>query len=114
MNKKEILIYLVLGVIIISIILTIFLIKNGNYVNKELAQCIGENSELYVQLGCKACEMQEEMFGKNYQYLNIIDCTYEGQKCLNAGITGTPTWIINQEKYRGVQSIEELKELTGC
>lgn len=114
MNKKEILIYLILGIIIISIILIISLLKNGNHADKQLAQCIGKNSELYVQLGCEACKMQEQMFGENYQYLNIIDCTYKRQECLNAEITATPTWIINQEKIKGVQSIEKLKELTGC
>ena len=52
------------------------------------------------------------MFGKNRQYLNTIDCWYEREKCL--GIQSTPSWIIKGEKYIGVQSIEKLKELTGC
>ena len=33
--------------------------------------------------------------------------------CINAGIEGTPTWVINEQKYEGVQTIGELKELTG-
>jgi hypothetical protein len=112
--KKDTKVYLTLVIIIILIIIGIFWIRNNGEVSKELAQCIGERSELYVQLGCKACKTQEEMFGKNYQYLNTIDCLYERQECINAGILGTPTWIINGEKYSGVKSIERLKELTGC
>ncbi len=81
-------------------------------ISKATAKCIGENSELYVQLGCHACTIQEEMFGDNYQYLNIIDCFYEKDKC--SDIQWTPTWIINGEKYEDVQTIEKLKELTGC
>ncbi len=40
--------------------------------------------------------------------INIIDCFYEPEKC--EGITNTPTWVFQGEKYVGVQSIEELKE----
>ncbi len=112
--KKDTKVYLISVIIVILIIAGIFWMKNNGTVSKELAECIGENSELYVQSGCGACKTQEEMFGKNYQYLNTIDCAYERQECLDAGIIGAPTWIINGEKYLGVKSIEKLKELTGC
>ncbi len=114
MTKKDTIIYLILGIMIISIILIILSLKGNGNTSKALAKCIGENSELYVQLGCGACEVQGEMFGENYQYLNIVDCTYDRQECMNIGITRTPTWIINREKYKGIQTIEKLKELTGC
>lgn len=78
----------------------------------EVAKCIGRNSVLYIQLGCHACETQKKLFGESYQYLNKIDCWFEGDKCLD--IQKTPTWIIKGEKYEGVQSIDKLKELTGC
>ena len=101
-------------IILAVIILAYFLIKpnNPSNINEQTAQCIGENSVLYTQLGCHACEIQEEMFGNNYQYLNVIDCFYEKEKCTD--ITATPTWEINEERIIGVQSIEKLKELTGC
>lgn len=108
-KKRWIIILIILGVIILSIIVVS---KRGNNVSEETARCIGQNSELYTQLGCHACKIQEEMFGKNYQYLNVIDCWFERDKC--AGVRYTPTWMINGEKYRGVQSVEKLKELTGC
>ena len=99
-------------VFIVVIISVIIINSKGNDVSKEIATCIGENSELYTQFGCHACQIQEEMFGKSYQYLNVIDCWYEREKCLH--IQYTPVWIINNKKYTGVQSIEKLKELTGC
>ncbi len=102
-------------VIIAVVILAVFLIrKNSNIVSKETAVCIGNNSVIYTQLGCHACEIQEKMFGDNYQYLNQIDCIFEGEKCIQEQITATPTWIINSKKYVGIQSIETLKNLTGC
>ena len=102
-------------IIIAVIILAYFLInKNNPKTPEDVVKCIGENSELYVQLGCHACQIQEDMFRENYQYINKIDCFYERDKCAEEEIEATPTWIINGQKYKGVQSIEKLKELTGC
>jgi len=108
MKKSWITVLIILGVIILSTII----LSRGNGVSQQTATCIGQNSELYVQLGCNACKTQEEMFGENKKYLNIIDCWFERNKC--GEITHTPTWIIQGKRYEGVQSIEKLKELTGC
>ncbi len=78
----------------------------------ELAKCIGEKSTLYVQYGCPHCRTQEELFGEDVNYLNIVDCYYERDKCPN--IQATPTWVIDGKQYLGVQSLDKLKELTGC
>jgi len=80
--------------------------------DEEIVRCIGENSVLYIQLGCHACETQEDLFGENYQYLTVVDCFYEQDICPNIGYT--PTWIIGDERITGVQSIDDLKDLTGC
>ena len=100
---------IILGVIILSIII---LNKSSQKTSEEIAKCIGQKSQLYVQLGCNACKKQEELFGENSKYLNIIDCWFEQEKC--SIITHTPTWIIKEKKYIGVQSIKKLQELTGC
>ena len=83
-------------------------------ITKDVAECIGENSMLYVQLGCIHCEEQKEMFGDNYQDINIVDCFYNRTICADEQISGTPTWVINGEQYVGVQPIEKIRELTGC
>ena len=102
---------IILAIIIFAIII---LNKPLPVTSEEIAQCIGENSVLYTQLGCSHCEEQEELFGDNLKYLNIIDCFYEHEKCSVENIEATPTWIIKGEKYKGVQTIEKLQELTGC
>jgi len=102
-------IIIILAVIILAVMI---MSKSHPETSKEIVECIGENSELYIQLGCSACQTQEEMFGDNSQYLNIIDCWFEKEKC--GKIEYTPTWIIKGEKYVGVQSISTLQELTGC
>jgi len=102
-------------IILAVVLLAIFILnKSPNETTEEIAKCIGENSELYIQLGCHACETQEDMFGENYQYLTTIDCFYERDKCMDKEIQGTPTWIIDEQEYLGVLSLEELKTLTGC
>ncbi len=102
-------------VILAVVVLAIWIITREHpNVDEETAKCIGENSVLYVREGCYACEIQEDMFGENSKHLNIIDCFYEREKCIEKGITATPTWEINSQFYKGVQSIEKLKELTGC
>ena len=81
--------------------------------SEEVARYIGEHSVLYVQPGCIHCKEQEDLFGVNIKYLNIVDCLKDTQVCINLGIEATPTWIINEQKYVGKKTIEELKELTG-
>ncbi|MGD9276703.1 MAG: hypothetical protein PVJ67_06015 [Candidatus Pacearchaeota archaeon] len=104
-----------IGIILVVIFLAIFiLIKPAPETNEEVIKCIGENSVLYTQLGCSHCEEQEEMFGDNLKYLDIIDCFYEHEKCSVEDITATPTWIIKGEKHKGAKSIKKLQELTGC
>jgi hypothetical protein len=110
MKKGLIITIIIILAVIIFAIMMRSTIHNG--VSQDVTKCIGQNSALYIQLGCHACETQKELFGENSEDLTIIDCFYEREKC--ADIQYTPTWIINGKKYIGVQSIEELKEITGC
>ncbi len=117
--KKDLKIYLGLLGIVVLVVLGINFLKssNGDEENlSELAKCIGEKATLYIQLGCSHCDAQEKLFGENYPYLKVIDCTVaeDRQKCIDAEISGTPTWIVNGEKYPGFKTLEELKEITEC
>jgi hypothetical protein len=117
MNKNRIItIGVVLGILLIAGAIIYsktvgFAVENTN--SENVAKWIGEHSVLYVQTGCVHCKEQEDLFGKNVKYLTMIDCLTDAQTCIDAGIEATPTWIINEQKYVGVQSIEKLKELTG-
>jgi len=102
-------------IILVIVLFAFIILRNPAPIpitDEEIAICIGKNSVLYVQLGCPHCDDQEEMFGEYKKHLNIIDCFYENDKCEN--ISGTPTWKIKGDLYSKVQSIETLKELTGC
>lgn len=90
--------------------------NSSSEITEELAKCIGQNSELYVQTGCSACERQEELFGEYLKHINSVDCflVENRQLCINKNIEATPTWVIGEKYYKGVQTINSLKELTGC
>ena len=115
--KKSVERFITALVIIAILIFSIFIILNKPVqAQSDVAKCIGQNSLLYTQTGCSHCKDQEDLFGNNTQYLNIIDCLQDNnmQKCISANIEGTPTWIIKNQSYVGVQTIQRLKELTGC
>ncbi len=105
-------IIIILAILVLAIL--ILTLNNSSHpdTDEETVKCIGDNSILYVQLGCHHCETQERMFGNYTEYLTIIDCFYENEKC--DGVQGTPSWKINGVMYMGVQSIEKLINLTGC
>ena len=112
--KKNILIVTILFVIIIAIILLINYVKaNGNSDEKTM-QCIAENSKLIVSPTCSACAYQKKILGDYYDHFEIISVSEHPEIWKQYKLRGVPTWIINQETYAGVQSIEKLKELTGC
>lgn len=115
-KKSKVTLLVVLGIIILAG--TIIYLKSFNLneelVPREIAECIGNNAIMYSQTGCHFCKIQKDMFGSSVQYLNVIECDYQPAVCNALGIAGTPTWIIDGEKYEGVQAIETLQNLTGC
>ncbi len=113
--KKDTKIYLILGAIVILIIIGIFWMKkNGETSDEKTAKCIAGKSTLYVATGCGFCAQQEKLFGDYASLLNKVDCVYEPKKCADSGIKGTPTWIINNQSYSGVKTIQELQNIAGC
>lgn len=120
-KKKDFLPVLLMILGILVIVLMVFILKDRinldvykNTSSKSFADCIAEKSELYTQIGCLACERQKEIFEEDYEKISVINCWDNKQRCLENNITATPTWIIDNKKYTGIKSIEELKEITGC
>jgi glutaredoxin len=81
----------------------------------SFAQCLTEKgAAMYGTEWCSHCKNQKELFGNSFQYIYYADCDKRKQECVDAGIEGYPTWIINNESYSGEQSLEKLAALTGC
>lgn len=118
--------YLILAGIVLLIIVTILLIKNPSIIGKIIGinndpvidektmKCIASKAVLYSQKGCSHCITQKEILGEYADLFNTIDCIENPEKCAEAGIKVTPTWVINGKKIEGVQTIKQLKELAGC
>ncbi len=120
MPKKSSIATIIIILGVIAVAATIIISKSlvsGSGVSSQLAQCIGSHSQVYVQLGCSHCTEQENLFGDNWQYVNATDCYYNPSACsaiTQNGYYSTPTWIIKNQTYQGVQSVDKLKQLTGC
>ena len=124
-QKKKFFIILITGIVLIVFF---FLITGGiskftghaiteNDQNKidMLAQCLTSNQiKMYGTEWCPHCKDQKELFGSSFKYVDYIDCDKQRETCLIAGIQGYPTWIINNQKYPGTQSLEKLKQLSNC
>ena len=73
----------------------------------------------YSAYWCPNCLDQAQLFGKQaYKELNIVECAKDGknsqtQLCINKNIEGFPSWEVNGKIIIGVQSLNELAELTG-
>jgi hypothetical protein len=112
MKKKS---WISIIVILLVIILAVLILTRSHpQTDGEVAKCLGTKATLYIQLGCHACKIQEDYFGEDYQYLDVVDCFFEREKCIEANIEATPTWIINGMAYKGARSVEDLKKLAGC
>ena len=114
--NKDLKIYLGLVVIILLIVIGIIYFKSLSEKDpgEKVMKCIAEKATMYSQTSCSHCIVQKEILGNYTSLFNIIECDEEKQKCIDAEITGTPTWVIDGKKEEGVRTIKQLRELTGC
>ena len=67
------------------------------------------DATLYGIDSCLFTDFQKQIFGrKGTEFLNYKDCAIEN--CTH--IEAYPTWIINNQQYKGTHSLEKLKELS--
>jgi len=114
MKIKEIMFMVGLIVVVVLVITTIIYSKPTVDLDEKTMQCIADNSKLIVSKTCGHCANQKNILG---EYLDKFDLLYVDE---NPGLweeynlKGVPTWVISENTYPGVQSIDKLKELTGC
>jgi len=84
------------------------------------ADCLTEKGAvLYGADWCSPCLNQKKVFGDSFDKINYVICTdsqdtLQSDECESAGIEVYPTWVINDQELRGLQSLEELGSATGC
>ncbi len=73
----------------------------------------------YIAWWCPHCHEQKQLFGKQaYSEINQIECDPNGKNarpdlCQAAKIQSFPSWQIKGQLYSGVQSLEELAQISG-
>lgn len=84
------------------------------------AQCISDSgAKFYGAYWCPHCQAQKKSFNES-KYLPYIECSSaDGQSqtkvCIDAKVTGYPTWIFADGSIaNGEQSFEELSTKTNC
>jgi len=76
-------------------------------------------AKFYGAYWCPYCAKQKELFGKEaFSQIDYVECDPAGQNartelCKAANIKGFPTWEINGKFYRGIQSLEDLADISG-
>lgn len=73
---------------------------------------------MYGAYWCRFCDEQKTMFGDAWKYIDYVECDAKGEngnpdECLAQGIEGYPAWIFQGEKYSGVQTFDELADISG-
>lgn len=82
----------------------------------DFAACLTEQKAVfYGTEWCIHCKRQKSMFGNSLKNINYIDCDKSGSQCRDVGITGYPTWQLQDGTLlEGVQLLKTLSEKTGC
>jgi glutaredoxin len=103
-----------------KIFLSIILIILIGCTSKEItlgdfAQCLTEKEAvMYGTEWCPHCQSQKALFEEFFQYINYVDCELNREDCIEKGIQGFPTWIIDGESYPGEQPLSKLASLAKC
>lgn len=80
------------------------------------AKCLTEKGAvLYTsETGCETCTQQKALFKSSYQFLTVVDCGKESEKCSELGIKYGPVWDIDGRKYYGLKGVPSLADITEC
>lgn len=114
MKRENNILVLIIILVLAAIVLISYLKNDNNPIDENTAACIASKASLYVKTGCSHCQEQEDILGDYLNLFNITDCLDNTEICSDRVVEYIPAWIINNQKYYGVKSLNELKSLTGC
>lgn len=114
--------FIIIAILVVLAIVAVFLVTqryinhayDNDYPDEEIIKCMANRTILLTSPGCGHCALQKELLGDYLELFNEISCVDNPMLCLSYGITGVPTWVVNNETYAGRKSWDELREITGC
>jgi hypothetical protein len=82
----------------------------------EFAQCLSQKGiTMFGAYWCPHCQDEKRAFGNSFRFIRYVECTAEPQRCLDAGINGYPTWMLDGgRKLEGKQGVNKLSRESGC
>lgn len=76
------------------------------------------DAKFYGASWCPHCNEQKNLFGSSTKRIPYVECSPGGpnapqaQVCKEKGIQNYPTWIINGQRYTGVQPLDNLAQMS--
>ena len=76
------------------------------------------DAKFYGASWCPHCNDQKKLFGSSTKRIPYIECSPGGQQapaapaCKEKNIQSYPTWIINGQRYTGVQQLDQLAQVS--
>jgi len=76
------------------------------------------DAKFYGASWCPHCNDQKKLFGSSAKRIPYIECSPGGQQapaapaCKEKNIQSYPTWIINGQRYTGVQQLDQLAQVS--
>lgn len=118
-KEAKIFLGIIIGLVVIIGGLVLISAKTpGKY--DKFAQCITDSgAKFYGAYWCPHCAAQKALFGKSVEKLPYVECaisqTQQTQVCIDAKITGYPTWEFKDgSRVSGEQTFAELAAKTSC
>ncbi len=120
--KKEYLVWVALGaVVLIAIAYFGWKSASTDKFSADFAKCLSQKGvRMYGTFWCPHCNAQKEAFGKNWGYVDYVECSAPDgrsqlQVCADAGIEGYPTWVFpDGNKLAGEVTAQQLSMASGC
>lgn len=118
-------VYIALVVVIIGALIFVRSNSSKEQVNAvtqydSFAQCLTDaGAKFYGAFWCPHCQAQKKLF-ENSKKLPYIECSTpdtkgQTQVCIDAKVTGYPTWdFADGSRADGEQTLEELATKTNC
>lgn len=105
------------SVVAVALLITIIFIQTENIKSNPIsfAQCLTDQGFILAGTDwCGHCESQKALFGNAVKYLDFRNCE-DSTFCDEQELKGFPAWVLpDGEIIYGVQSLNELSELSEC
>ncbi|MBI2449458.1 hypothetical protein HYV49_04130 [Candidatus Pacearchaeota archaeon] len=82
---------------------------------QEFAACLSDKGVVfYIDDNCQQCEEQKKLFDNFDMNINYINCNANKYACHVDSVDFVPSFKFKEKLYKGVFSLNQIAEITGC